>query len=613
MQVLSQVVAEAGSAGASETRDILVIGGVVSAGFVVAALLGLGQRLGRPNLLSRISDAVGRLLDLPGWAAIPVVVALSSMATVYFGYMWDASIHMNNGRDSGPFGNVSHYPMMLGLYGILAAGVLGVLLPKPGLRPGPASIRVSRSWYIPIGSLLLLVCGFFAFLGFPLDEVWHRLFGQDVTIWGPTHVLMLSGAILSILGVSILISEATGPGWRPLPQLQDRFSIAPDRAVFLVRAVLMGVLLVGFSALLAEYDLGAPLFQLWLHPGLIALFAATAFVAARVWTGRAGAALVALALFLGVRGVIFVIVGPVLGQSSAMFPLMVAEAVVVEACAFVWARRPLVLGVISGLGIGTIGFATEWLWVDATFPVPWTSPMLGQGLTSAIVMGVAGGVLGALLASGLAGQLPSARSTRAAMVCAVAAGIAVMANGLWPVSSPAAEATVSVRDVSVSDGVRQSTLRVQFPQPNALGEPMYVGVLAYQGGPPLVSQPLVSLGNGAYRTSGTVPIGAQWKTVLRVNTGRAITVLPVYLPEDSAIPADEVPAPAEFTRPLADKSTYLLREMRQDASAGLYAVSLTVVLGLIAVFLIFISIGIGRYSRSHGSSEAAGVDPALLH
>ncbi|MDQ3306118.1 MAG: hypothetical protein M3535_09110 [Actinomycetota bacterium] len=28
---------------------------------------------------------------------------------------------------------------------------------------------------------------------FPLDELWHRAFGIDVTLWSPTH-LMLVGA-----------------------------------------------------------------------------------------------------------------------------------------------------------------------------------------------------------------------------------------------------------------------------------------------------------------------------------------------------------------------------------------------------------------------------------
>ena len=34
----------------------------------------------------------------------------------------------------------------------------------------------------------------FALIGFPLDDVWHRIFGQDVTLWGPTHLMLIGGA-----------------------------------------------------------------------------------------------------------------------------------------------------------------------------------------------------------------------------------------------------------------------------------------------------------------------------------------------------------------------------------------------------------------------------------
>ena len=42
--------------------------------------------------------------------------------------------------------------------------------------------------------LLLTACGAFSLIGFPLDDVWHRLFGQDVTLWGPTHLMLIGGA-----------------------------------------------------------------------------------------------------------------------------------------------------------------------------------------------------------------------------------------------------------------------------------------------------------------------------------------------------------------------------------------------------------------------------------
>ena len=45
-------------------------------------------------------------------------------------------------------------------------------------------------------------------IGFPLDDVWHRLFGQDVTLWGPTHLMLIGGAGLSTAGIILLHREA---------------------------------------------------------------------------------------------------------------------------------------------------------------------------------------------------------------------------------------------------------------------------------------------------------------------------------------------------------------------------------------------------------------------
>ena len=55
--------------------------------------------------------------------------------------------------------------------------------------------------------MLILVCSGFALAGFPLDDVWHRFFGQDVTLWGPTHLQLFGGASLSTLGGMILLAE----------------------------------------------------------------------------------------------------------------------------------------------------------------------------------------------------------------------------------------------------------------------------------------------------------------------------------------------------------------------------------------------------------------------
>src|ERR671937_2731271 len=158
-----------------------------------------------------------RVSGLPGWCALPSAIAGGSALIAVFGFYWDVAKHIDTGRDPSPFGTPAHYPILIGLAGLALAGYVGIML---GGGPGgvrariPTALRLSSDWHVPLGSALTFLCGAFALAGFPLDDVWHRLFGQDVTLWGPTHVLMIAGASLATLGVWVLLVE----GRRHRPQ-----------------------------------------------------------------------------------------------------------------------------------------------------------------------------------------------------------------------------------------------------------------------------------------------------------------------------------------------------------------------------------------------------------
>ena len=48
--------------------------------------------------------------------------------------LWDISIHIDEGRDEGPLANPAHYCILVGLFGVFAAGFLAMVMPKE--RPG---------------------------------------------------------------------------------------------------------------------------------------------------------------------------------------------------------------------------------------------------------------------------------------------------------------------------------------------------------------------------------------------------------------------------------------------------------------------------------------------
>src|SRR5207247_8110904 len=44
-------------------------------------------------------------------------------------------------------------------------------------------------------------------LAAPIDDLWHRLFGIDVTLWSPPHLLGLLGAAINTLGCFVIARE----------------------------------------------------------------------------------------------------------------------------------------------------------------------------------------------------------------------------------------------------------------------------------------------------------------------------------------------------------------------------------------------------------------------
>jgi len=49
---------------------------------------------------------------------LPVLVFTTSIICALFGFIWDVSWHIGNGRDPGPLANPAHYFIIIGLFGI---------------------------------------------------------------------------------------------------------------------------------------------------------------------------------------------------------------------------------------------------------------------------------------------------------------------------------------------------------------------------------------------------------------------------------------------------------------------------------------------------------------
>ncbi|MBA2505876.1 MAG: hypothetical protein H0V29_08015 [Thermoleophilaceae bacterium] len=533
--------------------------------FLTAALIVLcqGHRSGRIGLLGYAGKLAQRALGMPAWAALPSVIAVATLIPCLFGLQWDESIHMAQGRDEGPLANPSHYLLLFGIFGGFSAGVIAIALgdervPASGIRAGPG-------WRAPLGGVLLAGGSGVALIGFPLDDVWHRLFGQDVTLWSATHVTMITGMALAVLGALMLNIEGLRTRNKvrrasiiraPIQLLQK-----PTRAIQWL--LLPGAILLILSLLMGEFDFGIPQFQLVLHPMIVMAAAGLGLVAARVSLGR-GAAVGAALTFLVIRGVISVLVGPVLGQPDHIFPLFLAEAALVELVALrVSPREALRFGLWCGAFIGTVGLAAEWAW-SGLYPIPWNSALLPEGLLLAMAMALAGSVLGAWLGAHMTVErFPRTPGLRRGAVASAAVISALIGWGLYEPAPDPVSATVTLDEVTPTPN-RTVNATLRLDPPDAAKDADWLRTIAWQGGG-LETEELREIGPGLYRTTRPVPVHGTWKSGIRLSRGGSLTSVAIFLPADSAIPVSEVPATPRFTRRFENEGKFLRREAKEVA------------------------------------------------
>src|SRR5918992_4882301 len=535
-------------AGGAPLQDVIWASLVAVLALVALTYLARAYKKGGAASLRKAGTWTAALIGLPPWAAVPAVVVLVSLVTAVFGYYWDVATHIDNGRDPGPFANPSHFFILADLAGIALAGYLSVMLCDD--RVPRTAIRV-RGWTMPLGGSLLLVTGAVALAGFPLDDTWHRLFGQDVTLWGPTHIQMIGGASLATLALWVLLAEAKPFG-------------SPGRAGVLQRGevFLAGGFVVGLSTLQGEFDYGVPQFRLVYHPVLIMLAASIGLVVARITLGKWGALKAAL-FFIALRGLLSLLIDFGLGRITMHLPLYLAEAAIVELIALrVSSDRPISLGALSGAAIGTAGLAAEWGWSHVWMPNPWPLELLPEAAVLGCAAALAGGLLGGMIGQALTGQ----RHQPLRPLAVATAGLVALACLAWPApmgTGQTVTARVDLEEVRAAPD-RTAVITARLDPPDSAENALWFQGLAWQGlnwdrgSSKLVA--VEEVNDGVYRTAEPIPVDGDWKSFVRLHVGDRLLALPVYLPEDRAIPAPEVPAPATFERDFVTDKEIVQRE-----------------------------------------------------
>jgi hypothetical protein len=521
---------------------------LVAFGIAVAVLFALGRPSERPwpliQPLSRIPNGITRITGIPGWAGVAIGLSLFGLLVAGQGFYSDVSWHIALGRDDELF-TAPHAGILLGLVMILGGAVLGTVVATFDRVDGIAlgALRVPRA-IVPLWAL-----GIGAVSGFPLDEVWHQAYGVDVTMWSPTHMLMILGATFTGLAAWLVLA---GSGVRPTDGRWARGA-----------HVVCGWLTVqGLVAPMGEFNFGVPQFSLLFAPILVSLAAGLGLVAFRLvhgpwWT-------------LGMVVVNFVLQvtqftetrsgeSPVETRFGATF---LASAVVVEVAArIVGTRDRLRFALVSGLGIGTVGLAGEWAWNQDAWQ-RWSDALLPEAALLAGVGAVGAAILGVTFARAIDADR-AARPVPPALV--VAAAIACVAVVVLPMRRPTGDVRADVRLEPAGDG-RAEIVATVAPT-DAADDAYWFQVSAWQGGGLVLADMEPTGRPGEYRSERSVPVDGLWKTLLRLHRGAEMMAVPIFLPADPEIDEREIPA-EDRSAPFESERDYLLRETH-DGNAWL--------------------------------------------
>lgn len=169
------------------------------------------------------------------------------------GLAWDRNWHVFVGRDR--FWIPPHVMMYTGLGGAGLVALTVVLLDTIRYvhhRPGVSSastIRICGLFHAPLGFTLIGFGALIDLISAPFDNYWHILYGIDVTLWSPFHIMGTIGGILTGVGlVYAFASEAVIIRRYNLPVRRLAGLCAPEWGTLLMLAAFIEVALPSLSA-----------------------------------------------------------------------------------------------------------------------------------------------------------------------------------------------------------------------------------------------------------------------------------------------------------------------------------------------------------------------------
>jgi hypothetical protein len=210
-------------------------------------------------------------------------------------------------------------------------------------------------------------------------------------------------------------------------------------------------------------------------------------------------------------------------------------------------------------------------------------------------MALAGGIIGGFIGRALSGAGDS-RETAPRWLLPVAGLVAAFCIAYpIPMTSAAGQSATFQLSEAQPPPDRKVNATVQLSPPDAARHADWLTISAWQGGG-LVVDRLERIGPGRYRTTQPIPVSGDWKSMLRLEDGRRVVAAPLFLPEDTAIPAKGVAARSGVTRPLVADKKILQRES-VGGSAWLTTPAYLLLLAIALVWIAALTWGLRRLER----------------
>ena len=259
-----------------------------------------------PLTAARTWQAVVGLRLALGWAV------LTGALLFFFGTCWDIQWHTYVGRDRTLI--PPHLMMLTGVILSGSAAFVAILAETVWTRGRPEQDRytvpVAGLFHGPLGAYVAGFAALTAGIAFPLDSYWHALYGIDVAIWAPFHIMFLTSMGAVALGGIYMLHSAGNLA--PRVHFRRGGKAAAWGSALALAATLALFTLLLPDALSTDHPIGIPFDgqTISLYPLLAGLLGSVVLVAAvTAQPGRWSARRVA-ALYLGCALLAGVLVGP---------------------------------------------------------------------------------------------------------------------------------------------------------------------------------------------------------------------------------------------------------------------------------------------------------------